>query len=609
MQAGKRAKLMASALGLAAVVWATVAQAQEAWVQIEALPTLDQAEGRLRDLSASFPDLAGFALTGGWYGVALGPYATPEAAQEALLNLRRARQIPGDSYVADPNTFRSQFWPVGANLTAPAPQVAPTPEAPPEPVAEAPEAPAPQTAEVAPQPEPVVEPVAEPELPPEPVETLAESRRLEAALSREERMDIQRALQWVGLYNSGIDGAFGRGTRSSISVWQETQGFEPTGVLASAQQAHLLETVAAERAALGITPVDEVKASIAIDLPLGLVEFDHYDPPFVHFRAKNGSGVQVILISEPGDQNTLFGLYDAMQTLEIVPQNGPRERSKSGFSLVGEDARIHSVTEVKLSKGMVKGFTLVYPADEGARMLRVLDAMKASFRAVGDSALDPTLGQPMGVGRADLIGGLDVRHPEFARSGFFINENGAVLTAGEGLGTCGKVTIEGLPATIAFSDAGLGVAVLTPEDKLAPSAVAAFETETVNRGAAIVVAGFSYPEALSAPVLNFGTLSDLTGLAGEAERARLAVPTLAGDVGGPVLDSMGAVLGLVLPRGDAATQLLPSEMTVAVQTAALVPVLAENGFAPVAADAQTHLAAEDLAALAGGFTVQIECWK
>lgn len=594
MGAGKRSARRAGMRGMTLTLWASLAAsvaasvapglaaAETAWVQIEALPTLDQAQMRLRDLSASFPDAAGFTLPGGWYGLALGPYDTPEIAAEALRQLRNAGAIPADSYVADATRYRAQFWP---------------PEA-----AETPAAPSP-----APAPGPTAEPA--PELAPPPVETLDDARRAEEAMGREGRMKIQEALEWVGVYTGGVDGAFGRGTRASIAAWQDSHGFEPTGVLKSAELTELLGTVMTEKSALGITSVEETKAGIAIDLPLGLVEFDHYDPPFVHYRARGNSGVRVLLISEPGDQNTLYGLYDAMATLEIVPPNDPRERGKTGFSLVGEDAQIHSVTEVTLSKGLIKGFTLVYPAADAPRMARVLAAMKTSFKPLGDTALDPTLGQPMAVGRADLIAGLDVRHPEFARSGLFIDAKGAVLTAAEGLSACGKLTIEGAPAKIAFADPGLGIAVLQPLAPLAPPAVARFETVTAGRGAALAVAGFSYPEALSAPVVSFGTLSDLTGLAGEPERARLAVKTLPGDVGGPVLDGAGAVFGMVLPQGGETARLLPPEMTVAVQTSALVPVLAAQGFAPRAAEPGGTLAAEDISALAQGVTAQIACWK
>lgn len=588
MGAGKRSALVAGVLGMTLTVWASLAPglaaAETAWVQIEALPTLDQAQARLRDLSASFPDAAGFALPGGWYGLALGPYDSPEIAAEALRQMRNAGLIPPDSYVADATRYRAQFWPP-----------------------EAAESPALSAPSPAPSPEPAAEPAPEPA--PPPVETLADARRAEEAMGREGRMQIQDALEWVGVYSGGVDGAFGRGTRAAIAAWQQSRGFEPTGVLKSTELRQLLDGVTAEKSALGLTPIEETKAGIAIDLPLGLVEFDHYDPPFVHYRAKGNSGVRVLLISEPGDQNTLYGLYDAMATLEIVPTTGPRSRDKSGFSLVGEDAQIHSVTEVRLSKGLIKGFTLVYPAKDAPRMARVLAAMKTSFTALGETALDPTLGQPMAVGRADLIAGLDVRHPEFARSGLFIDAKGAVLTAAEGLSACGKVTIEGAPAKIAFADPRLGIAVLQPRAPLSPPAVARFETVTAGRGAALAVAGFSYPEAMSAPVVSFGTLSDLTGLAGEPERARLAVKTLPGDVGGPVLDGAGAVFGMVLPQGGETAKLLPPEMTVAVQSAALLPVLAAQGFAPLPAEAGGTLAAEDISALAQGFTTQIACWK
>ena len=586
MGAGIRRSLMANALragvlGLTLTVWAASAMAEPSWVQIEALPTRDQAETRLRDLNATFPDAAGFAMQGGWYGVALGPYDSPEAASEALRQLRSAGAIPADSYVSDGKRYQDQFWPLGAQAPA---------------------------APVAASPAPLATPAAAAPAPP-PAETLADARRAEEAMGRDGRMQIQEALEWVGVYSGGVDGAFGKGTRAAIAVWQETQGFEPTGVLKSAELKKLIDTMTREKTALGLTSVEETKAGIRIDLPLGLIEFDHYDPPFVHYRDKNGSGVKVLLISEPGDQNTLYGLYDAMASLEIVPTTGPRERGKTGFSLVGEDAQIHSVTEVTLSKGLIKGFTLVYPAAEAPRMARVLAAMKASFKPLGDTALDPTLGQPMAVNRADLIAGLDVRHPDFAHSGLVIDAKGAVLTAAEGLSACGKVTIEDIPAQIAFTDAALGIAVLQPLEPLAPAGVARFAREVSGRGAPVAVAGFSYPEALSAPVVSFGTLSDLTGLAGEANRARLAVKTLPGDVGGPVLDGTGAVMGVVLPRAADGAKLLPPEMTVAVQSAALAPVLAAQGFAPAAAESRGMLAAEDISALAQGFTVQIACWK
>ncbi|MBD3787654.1 MAG: peptidoglycan-binding protein, partial [Sphingomonadales bacterium] len=120
----------------------------------------------------------------------------------------------------------------------------------------------------------------------------------------------------------------------------------------------------------------------------------------------------------------------------------------------------------------------------------------------------------------------------------------------------------------------------------------------------------SYPEALSAPVISFGTLSALSGLAGEADLARLAMKTLPGDAGGPVLDATGAVMGMLLPtQSTAADKLLPEDLALAVQATALAPVLAEKGFAPRAAEATGTRAPEDLARAAQDFTVQIACWE
>ncbi|MDF1619625.1 trypsin-like peptidase domain-containing protein [Pseudothioclava nitratireducens] len=578
---------------LTGMIWTGMGWAEPAWVQIEARSSLREAQTRASEWAETFPDVTGYAMSTGWYAIAIGPFDSPEAAEARLRVLRGERLIPNDSYISDGRRFGQQFWPVGANL-APATQ---TPET------AAPETTTTETAAPA-----EAAPVAAPE-PVAPVEALADSRRLEAALTREERMEIQAALQWQGFYTSAIDGAFGRGTRGSIAAWQTANGFEATGVLASAQQAALLDAVARERAELGLTTVTEGEAGIEIELPMGLIEFDHYDPPFVHYRAKDGSGVRVLLLSQQGDQTTLFGLYDAMQTLEIVPVEGPRERSRSGFTLTGKNDKIHSFTEAELKGGLIKGFTLVYPAGDETRMARVLEAMQKSFTPLGDKALDDTLGQPLAVSGEALMAGLNVRKPLFARSGFYLNAEGAVLTAAAGLEQCSRVSIEDHEATIAWRDAALGIAVLTPADPLAPAAVAKFQIEQSRPGASLAIAGFSYPETLSAPVLSFGTLSDLEGLAGEQTQARLAAATLDGDAGGPVFDATGSVIGILLPKAHIAGKRLPDDLSVAVQATAIAPALAEAGFAPVASDRSGSLAAEDLTEIAQDLVIQIACWE
>jgi hypothetical protein len=204
------------------------AYAQDAaWVQIEAQPSLNAAEARARDYAGNLPDVNGFSLGGGWYAVALGPY-TAEDAETVLRGYRREGRIPRDSFIAFSAAFRQQFWPVGANLL----NVTPL----------APALPAEQNDTVVAQapaaPEPAPEPQPEPE---EADETPREARASENALSRDAKKNLQIALRWAGFYDAAIDGSFGRGTRNSMSAWQEANGFETTGILTTLQRVELFK--------------------------------------------------------------------------------------------------------------------------------------------------------------------------------------------------------------------------------------------------------------------------------------------------------------------------------------------------------------------------------
>lgn len=572
------------------VLWlagAVAALAQQSWVQIEARPTLGEAEERARAYASLFPNVAGFAMSTGWYAIALGPYAPEEAAGQ-LTVLKGEGLIPADSYLTEGARFGQQFWPVGGAASAPA-------------TAPAPEAALPETG------------TAAPALPPAlPDETPDEARRSEAGLSGEARKELQEALQWYGHYQGGIDGAFGAGTRRSMASWQAAEGLEATGILTSVQRDRLLTGYRSERDAIGLQPVTEEEAGIGIVLPMSLVEFDRYQPPFAQFREKAGSGYQVLLISQPGDAATLSGLYDLMQTLEIVPVEGERQLSRSSFVLTGSNSRIASYTMAELKGGFIKGFTLVWPVADAARAAKVLDAMKAGFRPAGSHALDDSLGEPMAVSRSDLVAGLAVRRPIVSRSGFYADAAGRVATTTEVLQGCGRITIDGgIEMTVAAEDTENGVAILAPATALAPIGVARLRQTMTAAGGEIAVAGYSYPGTLSEPVLTFGTLSGTADLAGNGGRARLQLRALDGDAGGPVLDTAGQVIGMLLPKAAEDGRILPDDVSFAVDAGVIRQALGGAGDADAAepAAAPGAMAAEDIARIGRDMTVQVSCWE
>ncbi len=568
---------------------ALTARAQETvWVQLEAVRTLSLGQDRARAYANAFQNINGFRAPGGWYAIALGPY-TRETANAELQTLKRSGLIPVDSYIALGDQYRQQFWPVGANAL----NAAPVP-------------PQAGTAVVA---TPLDQAPLQPAFVPD--ETPREARASERRLVAEERRALQEALQWEGVYSAAIDGAFGPGTRRAMADWQAAQGYDATGILTTAQRAELIDGYRDAFAELGLASVRDDAAGIEMILPARKVRHDRTEAPFVHYDATDDDGVRVVLISQTGDEATLFGLYDIMQTLEIVPMNGPRERKKRSFVLSGQSADIHSYTYAQLSDGAVKGFTLIWKPEDQKVMARVSAMMQESFTPLKGAVLpDTALSDDGASQRIDLLAGLEIRRPERSRSGFFVNGDGLVLTTTDLLSECRRLTIgDEIEADITARDDVLGLALLTPRTQLTPIAVAEFQASVPRLKSEVALAGFSYEDVLDLPIVTYGTLEDIRGLQGEDFVERLALSTLPGDAGGPVFDGTGAVLGMLLARSDTGTRKLPPEVNFAVDVPAIADFLGAAGLSPRASDGASPIDPEDLTTLAGDLTVRVSCWN
>ncbi len=584
------------------VVWAGVATAQATFVQVEARPDLNGAQQRIREYAAVLTNVNGFRMASGWYGIALGPFTEQEAIARLQL-LRGQGQIPPDSFLTQSSAYTQQFFPIGVNALNDDPVVAP----PATPTLQGEAAPQPETPPViaAPEPEPApVDPLLAD------TETPQQAFRIESQLSREEKFELQRALQWFGFYDGRIDAAFGPGTRRSMAAWQSSKGVEPSGVLTTVQRDVLLGEYQQVLTSLGLAPRRDEVAGIEMTLPLAMVSFDRYEPPFAHYTTINDSGVTVLMISQTGDEATLLGLYDIMQTLRIVPLDGERNRTANSFTLTGENARIKSHTYAVLRGGAVKGFTLIWPAGEDRRFDVALKAMRDSFRPIDGVVLPDAYGDAALSQAVDLFSGLEIRTPERSRSGFYVDGQGAVLTTIEAVEACGRITLDEVyEARIVASDPALGLALLRPTNRLAPLGFARFQAGLPRLQSEVAVSGYSYEGVLSAPTMTYGTLADTSGLNGEDTMKRLALNAAPGDAGGPVFDTSGAVLGMLLPEENPTGKRLPDDVSFAADAPTIARFLSDSGIAAAASDRNQPMSGEDLATMAAGMTVLVGCWE
>jgi len=560
---------------------ATAQQDPGVWVQVEAQPSLREARDRAQAYANTLPDVNGFRLNSGWYAIVVGPYLRSDAEQ--VLRVYRAEgQIPSDSFIAFSNTLGQQFWPIGANVL--------------------------DRGAVTPPVEPEVQPEQNlTEVQPQSTdETRSVALQNERLLTAQERKDLQTALQVAGFYNSTIDGAFGQGTRRSMGDWQRFNGYEPTGVLTTLQRQALMDEYNAPLISVGMAPYSDDQAGIAMDMPLGAIEFDQYKAPFAHFQSSTDLGAKALLISQDGTKSTLRALYDVMQSLEIVPLNGPRELKGDRFTLEGRGNGIVSYTQAKLQDGQIKGFTLVWPENDEARRIRILAAMTSSFET-SEAVLDASAGANAEQ-RIDLVSGLQVRKPRLSRSGFFADASGAVLTVSEAADSCTRITLDGdQEVEVAWTDADLGVSVLRPSQALAPMSVAEFSADRPRIQSEVAVSGYSYQGALGAPTLTYGQIADIRGLDGEEGVKRLALNAQPGDAGGPVFNDSGNVVGMLLPTPSEG-RTLPDSVSLSASVERLTDILTQAGVSGQSGQASAQISPNELNRRAAGMTVLVNCW-
>jgi len=586
-------------LGLCVAMWmALVAGASAAqdmrWIQIEAQPSLLEAETRARIYAQEFPDTQAHSIGSGWYAITLGPLPEDEADLR-MSQLRARAAIPRDSFLATGANYRQRIYPIGpapAAVTA-----AQTFEA--EVIQE--EATQVSVVETA-------ESAAPEQASPEqsitvPDETLSEARESEGLLSPDEKMDLQRYLQWAGYYNSTIDASFGRGTRRSMAAWQTDNGHEDTGVLTTAQREKLRAQYFAIFAGLGLETHRDLEAGISIDLPKEVVAFDAYAAPLAHFKAQDASSpAQIFLISAAGNRGDLAAIYGVLPTLSIVPMNIEKSLNKDRFVITGAGTSTLAFITASHKGGEIKGFGLIWPNQNEEQFDRLVAHMRKSFETFSGT-LDPSLS--VAIHDPETEFGVAIRKPAFVKSAVFVSDQGHAITDTSNLEQCSALTIGGTydAEIIARSETGAGL--LSPKSDFNPISYATLGN-AVRKGDKTFLSSYPYGGRLGLASVTQATVIETTDLSGNAEKFRLDLLAEPGDLGGAVLDQSGNLTGILVSRDDTG-RVLPNNVNFAVATDALVSMMQSAGLR-LRTGKTDRLDDVALIASAQNILTPIECW-
>jgi hypothetical protein len=198
-------------------------------------------------------------------------------------------------------------------------------------------------------------------------------------------------------------------------------------------------------------------------------------------------------------------------------------------------------------------------------------------------------------------------------TGFVISDQGHILTNNHVVAGCRTlVTRDGKPLHVLSKNPSSDLALL--QASVTPSTIAVFRTGPAPElGDDVVAFGFPLPGLLSSDGnVSAGVLSAVTGIQNDVRFIQISAPVQPGNSGGPLFDSSGHVMGVVVAKLDAVkiaeiTGDVPQNVNFAVNLAEVRAFLDDAGVPYRKEVSQRAIATRSIAAMATQIAVAIEC--
>lgn len=176
---------------------------------------------------------------------------------------------------------------------------------------------------------------------------------------------------------------------------------------------------------------------------------------------------------------------------------------------------------------------------------------------------------------------------------------------------CSRLLVNGQLAQVFQSDKQTDLAQLRAQTD---GPIAKLRGQRTGIGESVAVTGFPLRGLLSGFNMTTGTISSLSGLGGNTQYFQTTAPVQPGNSGGPMLDSAGNVVGVVVSKLDALKMLkvtgdIPQNVNFAINTNSLRSFLDAGALDYSVAGNDPVIPLTTIAERARGFTVLVECYQ
>ena len=297
------------------------------------------------------------------------------------------------------------------------------------------------------------------------------------AMPEPDRLAVQDALGWLGLYNGNVDGAYGKRTGEAIEAYQKKQNLKPDGVVTAEELAALKVAADKARAAVGFGAVEDANTGERISAPLKLID-----------KRKETPGLTTIANADNTIALEMWDFFHGDVTLEDMykKQTADAEGRKivykalkpdTFFVVTGEDAggkfyeRYVAGATGSPEAGKLRAFVFRYPKARSSDLDRVALAMATTFAPFGG---------PTKTAKPIITPAPTPSPPPGPAATAFIIKPGVALTALKA-SECAKPMVLGKPATYLDAGPANGLTLISGEfgANVEPAALGGATTEAL----------------------------------------------------------------------------------------------------------------------------------